>query len=70
LGWLVKERFESHVQRRRARPFRLVIHRSMVPDDVNRYPPTVDAHGNLVSDAASRSGADIFGLPPQWPNND
>jgi hypothetical protein len=42
----------------------------MVPDDVNRYPPTVDAHGNLVSDAASRSGADIFGLPPQWPNND
>jgi hypothetical protein len=30
----------------------------------------VDADGNFVCDKATRSGAAIFGLPPQWPNND
>jgi hypothetical protein len=29
----------------------------------------VDADGNLVCDAATRSGAAVFGLPPEWPNN-
>jgi hypothetical protein len=28
----------------------------------------VDAEGNFVTGAATRTAADVFGLPPEWPN--